>query len=354
MLTKAFFYNSLTFITVLAIIIYAVLQIMKKQINCSGIRGISKPTLSGIGTNDPRFNNKLFDYYIKSSFNSCASGNFVNDWVDMCALTSVIQQGYRLLDFEVYDLHQTAIVSTSDSDNYSMKGTYNFLKLDDVLKHVADHAISNSMVTDECPNASDPLFLHFRIKSNHISIYNSIANSIGAHFGKYLLSNEYSYENKGLNLGNIPLKTLLQKVIIIVDKTNSNLEASKLNEYVNIAGKSVFLRVLSFNDVVHNPDMDELIDYNRTNMTLCTPNNSNNYNTSISMQYGVQFSCVNSQKNDVLVQASNENFKEFAFTLKPDSLRKKQEVIVKEPAPPDMQQSYGYKTHKTSYYEFNL
>lgn len=353
MLTEAFFYNGLTFVIVFSIIIYAGLQIIKKKTNCSAIKGISKPTLSGIGSKDPRFNMKLFDYYIKSSFNSCASGNFVNDWVDMCALTSVIQQGYRLLDFEVYDLNQTAIVSTSDSDNYTIKGTYNFLKLDDVLKHVAEHAISNSMVTDECPNASDPLFLHFRVKSNHISVYDSIAKSIGAHFGKYLLSNEYSYENNGLNLGNIPLKNLLQKVIIIVDKTNGNLEASKLNEYVNIAGKSVFLRVLSFNDVVHNPDMDELIDYNRTNMTLCTPNNSNNYNTSISMQYGVQFSCVNSQKNDVFVQAYTENFNEFAFVLKPESLRKK-EVTVEVPAPPDMTKSYGYKTHKTSYYEFDL
>jgi hypothetical protein len=347
------FYIYISVILFFWILIYTSMQVFKRHSNCRSITSLTKPTLSGMGKRDPRFNMKLYDYYIKSSYNSCAGGNFVNDWVDMCALTSVIQQGYRLLDFEVYNLNQTAIVATSDSENYNIKGTYNYLKLDDVLKHVAEHAISNSMVTDECPNASDPLFLHFRVKSNSVEIYNSIATSLSTYFGKYLLSSMHSYENNGKNIGNMSLKSLLQKVIIIVDKSDTNLEASRLHEYVNIAGKSVFLRVLSFNDVIHTPDMDELIDYNRTNMTLCTPNTSANYNSSISMQYGVQFSAINAQKNDELLQAYNANFSEFAFTIKPDSLRK-QEVTVEVPPEPDMSTSYGYKTHKTSYYEFNL
>jgi hypothetical protein len=350
---EANFYIYISVVLFFWIVIYTAMQVSKRYLNCGRITKMSKPTLSGIGARDPRFNMKLYDYYIKASYNSCATGNFVNDWVDMCALTSVIQQGYRLLDFEVYNLNQTAIVATSDSENYNIKGTYNFLKLDDVLKHVAEHAISTSMVTDECPNASDPLFLHFRVKSNSIDIYNSIAQSLSAYFGKYLLTSIHSYENNGRNLGNVPLKSLLQKVIIIVDKSDTNLEASRLHEYVNIAGKSVFLRVLSFNDVIHTPDMDELIDYNRTNMTLCTPITSTNYNSSVSMQYGVQFSCINAQTNDALLQAYNANFSEFAFTIKPDSLRKK-EVTIETPPEPDMSTSYGYKTHKTSYYEFNL
>ena len=34
---------------------------------------------------------------------------------------------------------------------------------------------------------------------------------------------------------------------------------NRVCEYVNIAGKSVFMRVLPYKDVVHAPDMDELI-----------------------------------------------------------------------------------------------
>jgi hypothetical protein len=271
----------------------------------------------------------------------------------MCALTNAIKQGYRLLDFEVYDINGNAVVSTSDSPNYTIKGTYNSLKVDDVIKYVAEHAISMSRMTDNCPNASDPLFLHFRIKSNHVEIYNSIATSLSTYLGKYLLSSEYSYENHGNNIGLVPLKSLLSKVIIIVDKTDKMLETSKLFEYVNIAGKSVFMRVLPFNSVVHTPDMDELVEFNRTGMTICTPDDANNYNSSISMQYGCQFSCLNAQYNDNLLEAHNQFFNEFAFHVKPENLRKI-EIRIEAPPDPDMNKSYGYKTHKSEYYEFNL
>jgi hypothetical protein len=343
----------ITLILILGLIIYTIIQVMKQSMNCRSINSITPTKLTGIGLRDPRFNLKLYDYYIKSSYNSCATGAFTNDYVNICALTNVIKQGYRLLDFEVYDINGNAIVSTSDSPNYTIKGTYNYLKLDDVIKYVAEHAISMSRMTDNCPNASDPLFLHFRIKSNHVEIYNSIATSLSTYFGKYLLSSEYSYENHGHNIGLIPLKSLMSKVIIIVDKTDKILETSKLFEYVNIAGKSVFMRVLPFNNVVNTPDMDELIEFNRTGMTICTPDDADNYNSSISMQYGCQFSCLNAQYNDTILQAYNDFFNEFAFHVKPDNLRKI-EVVVQAPPDPDMNKSYGYKTHKSDYYEFNL
>lgn len=343
----------ITILLIVGLIIYTISQFMKQSIHCKTINSYKPTKLTGIGSKDPRFNMKLYDYYVKSSYNSCATGAFTNDYVNMCALTNVIKQGFRLLDFEIYDINGTAIVSVSNSPNYTIKGTYNYLKLDDVLKYVADNAISVARLTDNCPNASDPLFLHFRIKSNHVEIYNSIATSLSTHFGKYLLSSEYSYENHGLNIGLAPLKSLMSKVIIIVDKTDKMLETSKLMEYVNIAGKSVFMRVLPFNNVVHTPDMDELIDFNRTNMTICTPDDDNNYNTTISMQYGCQFSCLNAQYNDNILEAYNDFFNEFAFQAKPEQLRKV-EVVVEAPPDPDMNKSYGYKTYSSDYYKFNL
>jgi hypothetical protein len=348
-----FLFMYISLILIVGVIIYTIIQVMKQPLNCAGIASFAPPTLTGIGMKDPRFNRKLYDYYVKSSYNSCASGAFTNDYVNMCALTNVIKQGFRLLDFEVYDVNGTAVVSTSDSPNYTIKGTYNVLKLDDVLKYVSENAISMSRLTDTCPNASDPLFLHFRIKSSHVEIYNSIATSLSTYYGKYLLSSEYSYENHGHNLGILPLKSLMSKVIIIVDKSDKMLETSKLFEYVNIAGKSVFLRVLPYSNVVNAPDMDELIDFNRGNMSICTPDNASNYNSSISMQYGCQFSCLNAQYNDPILQAYNEFFNEFAFHVKPENLRKV-EVKVEAPPDPDMNKSYGYKTHSTKYYSFDL
>ena len=348
-----FMFIYISLVLIVGVIIYTMIQVTKRSINCRSIASFTPTTLTGIGTRDPRFNRKLYDYYVKSSYNSCATGAFTNDFVDMCALKNVIRQGYRLLDFEVYDVQQTAVVAVSDYKNYTIKGSYNYLVLDDVLKNVADNAISMSRSTDECPNASDPLFLHFRIKSNHLSIYDSIATSISNYFGKYLLSSEHSYENNGHNLGLVPLKSLMSKVIIIVDKNDKILESSKLYEYTNIAGKSVFMRVLPFKEVKHTPDMDELIEYNRTNTTICVPDDFNNYNTSVSMQYGCQFSCLNAQYNDTLQQAYSQMFNEFAFIVKPANLRFV-ETRVEIPPDPDMSKSYGYKVHKSDYYNFNL
>ena len=348
-----FMFVYITIVLIVGVVIYTVIQVSKRAINCSSIALFTPTTLTGIGARDPRFNRKMYDYYVKSSYNSCAAGEFTNDFVDMCALKNVVKQGFRLLDFEVYSVNQTAVVSASMTVPFTIKGTYNYLILDDVLKYVSESAISMSRLTDDCPNASDPLFLHFRIKSSKLEIYDSIATSIRNHFGKYLLSSEYSYENNGHNLGLIPLITLMSKVIIIVDKTDKTLESSKLYEYTNIASKSVFMRVLPFTEVKNAPDMDELINYNKKNMTLAIPDDATNYNSSLTMQYGCQFSALNAQFNDSLIVAYNNVFNEYAFTVKPEHLRYV-EVTVQAPPPIDPNLSYGYKTHDSEYYNFNL
>ena len=44
------------------------------------------------------YNKALRNYYIKASHNSCASGEFANDWVDHEALIHAIKFGCRWLD----------------------------------------------------------------------------------------------------------------------------------------------------------------------------------------------------------------------------------------------------------------
>ncbi len=344
-----FMFVYISMVLIVGVIIYTIIQVSKRSINCSSIALFTPTSLTGIGARDPRFNRKLYDYYVKSSYNSCATGAFTNDFVDMCALKNVVKQGFRLLDFEIYSVNQTAVVCASATVPFTIKGTYNYLVLDDVLKYISENAISMSRLTDDCPNASDPLFLHFRIKSNKLEIYDSIATSIRNYFGKYLLSSDHSYENNGHNLGLLPLINLMSKVIIIVDKTDKTLESSKLYEYTNIASKSVFMRVLPFTEVKNAPDMDELINYNKKNMTICIPDDANNYNTSISMQYGCQFCALNAQFNDSLLTAYNRIFNEYAFTVKPQNLRYVP-VTVDAAKPIDPNLSFGYKTHETPYF----
>jgi hypothetical protein len=340
-------------VLLLFMFLYIGLQYKKK-----GCSSSSLPTITGIGKRDNRFDLNLRDYYIKASYNSCSSGQFKNDWVDLCALTNVIQQGCRVIDFEVYMVDDIAVIATSNSSKFTEKGTYNSIAVTDAIKLISEQAVSMSMTTDTCPNSFDPLFLHFRIKSEHTEIYNQIADALVRYLDSKLLSNNHSYENKGHNLGMLPIKSLLGKVIISVDKIENGIRGTKMDELVNIMGNSAFLRSLSYNDVAHTPDMDELIDYNKKNMTFCYPNlayTSINYNSSIVMQYGVQMSGMCFQTNDNFLQAYTTLFNKArsAFLLKPKNLRYVP-VTVETPPPIDPALSYGYKTHSTNYYNFSL
>jgi hypothetical protein len=339
---------------ILWILIYLMLQFRKGTCSSSVMAPIK-----GIGKQDKRYQEKLRDYYIKSSYNSCSTGQFQNDWVNLCALENVIKQGCRCLDFEVYEVDGKAVVATSNSTRFTEKGTYNSLSIESVIKTISEKAVTYSMSSEYCPNPFDPLFLHFRIKTNHIEVYNEIADALVKYLDSKLLSNEHSYENKGKNLGSEPLSSLLGKVIIMVDKIESNhIRATKMEELVNIMGNSAFLHSLSYNDIIHTPDMDEMIDYNKKNMTIGYPNLSykaTNYNSSIVMQYGVQMPAMCFQTNDSFLTAYNTLFEQtgYAFLLKPLKLRYVP-VTVEEAPPIDPNLSYGYKEHKTNYYNFNL
>ena len=344
----------ISFILIVFMFLYVIRQITKHR--CSSV---DIAPITGIGKRDDRFNYKFRDFYIKSSYNSCSTGQFKNDWVDLCALTNVIKQGYRALDFEVYSVNNKAVVATSNSTKFTEKGTYNSIPIEDVIQLISTQAVSRSMTTESCPNAFDPLILHFRIKSTHLDVYNQIADALVQYLDSRLLSNEYSYENKGHNLGMVDLKDLLGRVIIMVDKVeNNHIRGTKLDELVNILGGGAFLRTFPYNDVVHTPDMDELIEYNKKNMTITYPNLSyqnTNYNSSIVMQYGVQMGCMCAQNNDTFLQAYTTLFNQAgtAFLLKPENLRYVP-VTVEEPPPINPDLSYGYKTHATNYYNFNL
>jgi len=339
---------------ILWILIYLMLQFRKGTCSSSVMAPIK-----GIGKQDKRYQEKLRDYYIKSSYNSCSTGQFQNDWVNLCALENVIKQGCRCLDFEVYQVDGETVVATSNSTRFTEKGTYNSLSIESVIKTISEKAVTYSMSSEYCPNPFDPLFLHFRIKTNKIEVYDDIADALVKYLNSKLLSNEHSYENKGKNLGSEPLSSLLGKVIIMVDKIESNhIRATKMEELINIMGNSAFLHSLSYNDIIHTPDMDEMIDYNKKNMTIGYPNlsyQSKNYNSSIVMQYGVQMPAMCFQTNDSFLTAYNRLFEQtgYAFLLKPLKLRYVP-VTVEEAPPIDPNLSYGYKEHKTNYYNFNL
>ena len=67
--------------------------------------------IGGISSSNSNHRHLLRDYYVASSYNSCCGGNVEKDFVDMIPLRTVIKQGARLLDFEIYSVNGEPVVA---------------------------------------------------------------------------------------------------------------------------------------------------------------------------------------------------------------------------------------------------
>jgi len=301
-----------------------------------------------------QFNYTFKDYYIKSAYNCCSGGNYKNDFVDTCNLKSLLKQGVRGLDFEIFSINDMPVVATSTSDSYYVKETFNFINFVDVMNILRDYAFS----TSTAPNSGDPIIIHLRIKSTNQAMYQNFAKLL-ENYDSILLSKDYDSENNGTNFGNVPIKNLLGKIVIIVDRSNiSFLECPEFYRFVNMTSNSVFMRALHYYDIKYTPDMSELIDFNKQNMTIGMPDkgsNPENPSSLIMREMGCQLLAMRYQKIDVNVEENDIFFEEkgYAFVLKPENLRYIPETIPLPPAQnPEL--SYATRTVQSDFYSFNI
>lgn len=290
--------------------------------------------LTPINESDDKFSYLLRDYYVKTAYNCCSSGDYSGDYVSVGALSTVISQGARCLDFEIYSVGGAPVVSTSSQTEYTLKETYNYVALSEAFDVIQSSAFSGQ---PKCPVPSDPLFICLRIKSNNMLIFNEIAKLIESKFASRLLDSRYGYGYNGGNLGQVNLTNFMNKVIIIMDETPStnavSTEASTLYkktalfEYVNMiihgpTSKKTFAEVAA-----PTPSSSELVEYTKKNIVYVVPERSskseNVNDTALAITYGCQFIAMSFQSDDANINAYNTKFKDVgsAFILKPDNLR---------------------------------
>ena len=310
--------------------------------------------ISNINTDDGNFQHNLRDYYVMSSYNSCCGGGFNNNFVDYEPLKQVIRRGARVLDFEVYSVDNKTVIAASPTDNFYLKGTYNSLPFNDVMDKINNYAFSHGT----CPNADDPLFLHFRVKSKKPHVFDDMTKSMYQNFVGRKLGSEYAYEYNNENLGMVPLKNLQGKVIIMCSRSNDLFEKSSFNEFVNIASGGHFLSELRNYDIQFTHSFNELIDTNKKNMALTMPDLSNtdkNMPVLIHLKYGCQMPCMNFQNLDSNLQYYLNFFNKSgsAFSLKPVALRYVPVTVV----PPKTQNpklSYARRVIKKPYFTHEI
>lgn len=312
---------------------------------------------------DENCNYSLRDYYINTAYNCCSGGSYKNDYVNTCILKDIIKQGVRGLDFEIYSINDQPVIATSTSDNYHIKETYNYVMFSDAMNIIVNNGFSSSTA----PNANDPIILHFRIKSTNQKMYSNLAAIFRQYADKYLLGPKYSYEYStctneteclSQNLGDVKLKDLSGKIIIIVDKLNTAfIDNAEFYEFVNMTSNSMFMRALTYDEVKFTPDMGELQEYNKKNMTIVLPNNDSNPDNPsgiISREMGCQMTAMRFEQFDSNLQENIEFFDKanYAFVLKPEKLRYVPITIEATP-PNDPLLSFDTRTVSSDYYSFN-
>lgn len=342
------------FIILLAVWIYG--KSTLNDSNCDTIarlyKEFGKVYSINLDKNDYKYN--LRDYYVKTAYNACSGGQFKNDFVNICALENVIKQGARCIDLEIYSLDNEPVIATSSVNNYTVKETYNSVKFGDALTVIRNNAFSGST----CPNPKDPIILHLRIMSNNKAIHDKIGSLIEETLSGLTMGSSYSYENNGENFGQTPLKNLMGKVIIIVDKSNPLFESSKMDEYVNLTSNSIFMHTLRHTaDVKYSPDKDTLIKYNMKNMSIVMPDisaSNDNYSAKSAWDCGCQFVAMCFQNLDSNMVLYNSMFSEVgsAYVLKPEKLRYLDSASKKTGVNPNY--SYEPRIVSSDYYSFKI
>jgi len=347
----------ITIIIMVLCIIYFLYIRSLQYTNCSfldNIYGTLNGNIRSLNYADKRCQFKFNEYYMKTAYNCCSGGAYKNDFVSLCALKDILKQGVRGLDFEVYSIDDRPVVATSTTDNYYIKETYNSIDFADVMAVVRDYAFSNSTA----PNPKDPIIFHLRIKSTNQNMYQNLAQLFEG-YDSLLLGKEYSYENHQENLGNRKLLDFMGKIIIIVDRSNlSFMECKDFYEYVNMTSNSIFMRALHYYDIAYAPDLNELIEYNKTNMTIGMPDKGAdppNPSSIVMREAGVQMLGMRYQNYDAYLEENELFFNDsgYAFVLKPEKLRYIP-IVIDVPPLPNPEVSYATRTVTSDYYSFNI
>lgn len=316
----------------------------------SSVNGNIRP----ITSSDSDCSGNLYDYYIKTCYNACSGGSYKNNFVDVCNLKAVIKQGVRCLDFEIYSVNDQPVVATSTVDNYHVKETFNSVNFGSVMDTIRNYAFSGGT----CPNPSDPLLIHLRCKSNNQNMYSKLAEIFKSNTD-IMLGMNYSFETEGKNLGSVPLLELQNKVVLIMDRSNTAfLENQSLLEYVNMTSNSIFMREYDFYNVKNNHDINELTEYNKRGMTIVLPDGGSspsNPNGLVCRASGCQMVAMRYQMVDNYLTENALFFDRagYAFALKPEELRYKP-VTIPTPTPQNPEYSYATRNASTDYYSFNF
>ncbi len=309
------------------------------------------PNANTMGLTKKQFNNLfLRDFYIKSSYNSCAVDNN-SRILDVNAIPILATQGVRFFDFQIFsiadenDPNKTVkpFVAINKTGNSSSITSDNQVLLEDVLTKIKNVAFASA----SAPNHKDPIFINLRMCTSIRETYDKVADLLKSKLG---LRNK---RNKDTNVGNLLYKKVhnaaehqrtfvfIESVLSKKDLEKTIYDESKLKRINNVylVGTETLVNIdyekVTKNDMLDNKASRITIasppvvnkSEKLTNISFPTPNDCGDKTPCYPkpMKYGCQFMpmCYNSELD------KNSGSSIISYNIMFDTL--KSGMIVKEP-----------------------
>ena len=356
---------------------------------------------------EAKYQFKLCDYYISSSYMTPCVGNQHYDYVSNDMITEVIQSGARYIQIPICEadvgMNALPVVGTAFYGE-SLITSLNTLEIGSVFKTILGNAFTLNNKT-----VNYPLIIHLILNTTKKFTLNVVAQTIKEVFtknninvlvdvskyktfpifldklcnllGKIIIISTPGYKGTKLEPYIVPTNNLFNMHLFsVLDQKNLPSHTLLKTPYNNkLSSHSQKKTALKFKEkyptidhVVKNMNtighailndkeiLNNLTSFNKIGITAVTPNSnvdiiSTNYNQTEAIYLGCQWITMNFQVNDINMKNYLEVFKDSSFRLKPSSMRFSE---TEEPIP-DLLSIYSKFIQKNNnilndfYYKYN-
>jgi hypothetical protein len=305
---------------------------------------VTSLTPLGCPTND---NTKLCDYYIASSAYSVFPGSVTRDYISDNVVTLAIKAGARLIELDIYAGDKDKPVVGLKNETLGYDYALNSVDFESCCVAVANTAFNKV----DTPLSSDPFILSLVFHSDKRTVMDATAQILKDTCQRYMLGPEFAYNRK--NLAQEPVCNVAGKLIIV---SGGNIKGTLIEELVNLSWSTSNLRRLTYMQASQPYDHEELINSNRTNITMVVPDvipDLKNNNPTILFSYGCQWNMMHYGSLDSMMELYIGQFQQGSVILKPQELRYKP-VESKTPVLPDpATHSFQPMAHTSPIYDSN-
>lgn len=287
---------------------------------------------------------RLADFYLASSSYSVFPGAEVYDYVSDAILPLAIKAGVRLVELDIYsDVNDKPAVGLKNQ-KLGIDYAYNTVSFEACCVSIANNAF-NSITS---PVSTDPFVLSLMFHTDKTKTINAAAEILKTTCRGNMLDSTYSYQRK--NLAVEPICNLQSKLIVV---SGGAMKGTLMEELVNMSWSTSHLRRMTYTQASQPHDQNELIDYNRNNVTMVVPDIGEdliNNNPQILFTFGCQWIMMNYGSIDSMMELYIGEFQENSVVLKPAALRPLKPKKYKKPTMPDPAVSFQPMRHTSPIY----